>query len=114
MKKLYGAENALQRPAWDWKPAARHIRDWIAKNLGEPKNVWKSNTRGVQLNFQMADVSYTRLWNPGKFKTLRGQLERKFGMKPSGSAENYYRLPDGTGVTVQIFVGGTPTSETLD
>lgn len=108
--------NRSTEVSWDWKPAARHIRDWLENTLSmSPSNVWMSKNPGgnIALKFQMPDWKYSQRWNNQKFKTLRGQLSRKFGMTPSGSDESLYTLPDGSKVEVSVFVGGTPGSDKL-
>ena len=103
--------------AWDWKPAARHVVAWIETVLREsPQNVWKEGgAKGrISLNFQMSPYShYEDKWNQGRFRTLRRQLERKFGMTPKLSPESEYILPSGQEISVHIFTGGNPSGERL-
>ena len=108
-------DDRLTPVTWDWKPAARHIQRWLESSYGYASVVWMNKRPGepIQINFQMPSEWSTSRWSSSKFKTLRGQLDRKFGMTPSPSSENLYTLADGTKVSVDIFVGGTPGPDLL-
>lgn len=102
---------------WDWKPAARWVEDWINDSFSElPTDVWMNlNPKGEPvLNFRMDYKSrYSEKWSHGKFRALRNQLSRKFGLTPSPVDESSYTLPSGQKVTIQMFIGGIPSGERL-
>ena len=99
---------------WDWKPAAKHIKSWL-ESFAAVENVWMEKRAGspIRLKFQMRDMTYVHNWPQGRFKTLRSQLHKKFGMEPSSVDEGLYTLSDGTPIEVKVFLGGTPGPNSL-
>jgi hypothetical protein len=96
---------------WDWKPAARFIRDWLTDLYGEPEEVYMHKQPGepLTLNFSMPwnNRAFNDKWDQRKFIALRKKLQR-FGLREDPSGEAFYRLPDNTLVVVSLGTGGTP------
>lgn len=94
---------------WDWKPAARFIRDWLTDNYGEPSDVFMSKSPGepLTINITMPPTNrrFNDKWDRRKFLTMRKQLA-KFGLRALLD-EDKYQLDDGKVVVVNLATGDT-------